>query len=190
MPAGQMEAAETLEYRPYVVANAIVEKAAFADVYDAYVLDYGANPEDAGFAEHLTTKAFTDLLVVGWAQKHEGAESVLTLYRGLPDPAMRMALLDDGALEAFGVSGCRRAGGAARGERHRGGSGARDPHDPLGPSDDHREAGQLVSGVLERAARPIGGIFFAQQDTFGGPAIENAIMAGLESAESVRKMLG
>ena len=159
MPAGQMEAAETLEYRPYVVANAIVEKAAFADVYDAYVLD-GANPEDAGFAEHLTTKAFTDLLVAGWAQKHEGAESVLTLYRGLPDPAMRMALLDDGALEAFGrpvadeLAALLEANGIAA-EAVREIRMTRWGHPMI-----IAKPGQLVSGVLERAARPIGGIFF------------------------------
>ncbi|MBI3890152.1 MAG: FAD-dependent oxidoreductase [Candidatus Wallbacteria bacterium] len=171
----QLRAMSAIHRRAYLVANVLLKRPILRDLYGGYTLggdDYG----DLGVAE--------------WPSRKPTKRSVLTLYRPFCDDISRPQLLVDGffgafqshardyMLRTFGRQGLK-------GEDIADVRLARWGHSMIYPS-----PGQLSDGVYEVAGRPLKGLWFACQDSFGAPCLEAALGAAFQSAAAAKKHLG
>lgn len=185
LPRAQYEAMRSLRYNAYLVANVMVNKAILPDLYDTYCL----TGRVADLRQDDLAVPFTDLLVANWAASEKHDRTIITLYHALPFEGSRFLLLQDESF--FTLQEEIRRGVLALLEQH--GLSDKDiaevrlarwGHPLVRP-----DKGLFSSGRLELASRPFGRIRFAQQDTYGAAAIENAIISATRAAASVSALL-
>lgn len=189
LPALQREAINALIYRPYLVANVLLDAPIPRSFFDLYLLADGIPPDKCQAA--LRTHKVTDVVIGHFARAGKQSRSILTLYHPLPYEEAKTTLLHTDAygqhveefrkllpdiLRMFNVSTK-----AVREIRL-----ARWGHPlPLAAK------GLLASGTLVRASQPVENrIFFCNQDNWALPSIETCLSVALDVAPQVREVLG
>jgi len=89
----KLDAINTLEYRPYVVANVLLQGQFNQDYYDIFLLGDGVYPEYSG--EASKNSFVTDMLNGQYARTRKLSRSVLTLYWPLPWAGSRFTLVTE-----------------------------------------------------------------------------------------------
>lgn len=182
---GKVDAIDRLVYRPYVVANVLVNARMRRDFYDLFLLGNGVYPSDTAGAEEFSRA--TDVVNGHFARRGHSPRSVLTLYWPLPWDTARFTLTPNVApLETYA------AGLAAR----------LDEVLPLlqlpkraveqvrlvrwGHALPIAAPGILAEGVADALRRPIADtIYFVEQDNWALPAVETCLL----EAESMASLI-
>lgn len=181
---------DALEYRAYLVANALVDdEPASRDWYEAFLL--GEPGLEPGRAEAESAKRKATDFVFGTYARPVSGRTVLTVYRALPFAGRRArpALLEDGAfdrvsaefrtqVEAEILPALGMKPSAVKGWRF-----SRFGHAlPLA------RTGLIASGVCDRLRAPFRDrIFFINQDNWALPAIETCLAETFAFAPQVRE---
>lgn len=178
LPAEQVDAISEMLYRPFMVANVMLNKPVMdRNVYDAYCKELP--PEST----------LGDITFADYAARAKGQASVLTCYFPLPRDNARGELLDDSRLpgqkkqlvaDLLSVLGPR-------------GLTAADIADVSFTRWGHpmvvAKPGQLARGVFDRAAKAHGRVLFAHMDNHGSACIESSFAAAETAVSGVRARL-
>lgn len=176
---------DSLQSRPYLVANALVRfpAAIHPPAFDLFCLK-GMAPEPPSFGRR-TDRDCTDLIFSSWSAGGEAAaEQILTLYRPFPLDGARHFLM------GFDVEKKKRELAAELHswlEQISPGSKVEGLRLTLwGHSLPLAKAGLIASGVLDRIATPIGKrIVFANQDDACNPAFETCLASARRAARQL-----
>jgi NAD(P)-binding Rossmann-like domain len=184
----KLQAMNQLQTFPYLVANVLLQSPIERDFYDCFLLGDGRNYPMNG--EELSQNPIvTDMVRGDYAREH-GPRSVLTLYWPLSWPAARFTLLLGDPWRHYTellVPQIRRMlslldvpESAVRQVRL-----ARWGHAMPIP-----RPGLIANGTVEMAARPIGNnLYFANQDNWALPAVENSLLDAKAVTDTIRRML-
>jgi hypothetical protein len=184
----KLQAMNQLETLPYLVANVLLHSPIERDFYDCFLLGDGVHYPMNG--EQLEQNPIvTDMLRGDYTREH-GPRSVLTLYWPLSWASARFTLLLNEPWQHYTgllVPQIRRMltlldvpESAVRQVRlTRWGHAMPIPR-----------PGLIANGTVERAARPIGNnLFFANQDNWALPAVENSLLDAKAVTDTIRGML-
>jgi hypothetical protein len=184
----KLQAMNQLSTLPYLVANVLLQSPIERDFYDCFLLGDGKNYPMNG--EELSQNPIvTDMLRGDYTREH-GPRSVLTLYWPLSWPAARFTLLLDDPWRHYTellVPQIRRMlslldvpESAVRQVRlTRWGHAMPIPR-----------PGLIANGTVEMAHRPIGNnLYFANQDNWALPAVENSLLDAKAVTDTIRGML-
>ncbi len=187
LPADQLSAIESMEWRAYVVANVLLKNPSTSPAYDLYCLK-NEIPHDAKKA--IGERVFTDVAFASWAQPDPTGHSVVSLFRPYPYSGGREELYSPGAFEKLKadftatIPDLLKTIGAETNpvvavRMSRWGHAL-----PLAAK------GLIANGTFEKASRPFGRIFFGQQDSWGSPCFESAVASARAAADLARKAVG
>jgi len=184
----KLQAMNQLSTLPYLVANVLLQSPIERDFYDCFLLGDGVHYPMNG--EQLEQNPIvTDMLRGDYTREH-GPRSVLTLYWPLSWESARFTLLLNDPWQHYTgllVPQLRRMltlldvpESAVRQVRlTRWGHAMPIPR-----------PGLIANGIVETAARPIGNnVFFANQDNWALPAVENSLLDAKSVTDTVRGML-
>lgn len=187
MPQEQYKAIEEMQYRGYIVGNAIYDQKISSPGFDLYCYE-GECPEEPR-AMRPPQRNFTDIVMGQWAQEDSGNISVVTAYRPLPFDGARqflfspmahqkhLAIIEQGMAEfetQLGLDKKRRKG--IRMTR-------------WGHSLPVASVGFIASGASKVVSSPIQDkIFFANQDNWANPAFECAYAAVEDAVEKLKSV--
>ena len=182
LPKEQYDLMNRILYRGYIVANAIYEKPLQSISYDLFCHE-GRFPEMPN-VKRQGDRVFTDLIFGTWAQNDYSKNGIITVYKPLPFDGARQFLFSPMAHEGNKAPIVKEIEKFAQGlginEKMKGIRLTRWGHSlPIASK------GLLASGYLEKMNRPVGKIFFANQDNYANPAFETAFTA----AEEVRNLI-
>jgi hypothetical protein len=184
----KLQAMNQLDTLPYLVANVLLHSPIERDFYDCFLLGDGKTYPMNG--EELSQNSIvTDMVRGDYAREH-GPRSVLTLYWPLSWASARMTLILDEPWKHYTellVPQIRRMlslldvpESAVRQVRL-----ARWGHAMPIP-----RPGLIANGTVETAARPIGNnLYFANQDNWALPAVENSLLDAKAVTDTIRGML-
>jgi phytoene dehydrogenase-like protein len=191
LPEAQRKAISTLEYRSYLVANALLRRPAdrifrhqaFRNGYELTRV-HGIDVAKVAAEDISKQKVYSDAILADFPIGRHPTHAVLTVYRPYPyvagQPDLLNATYDEMEAEI------RRELAAGLG--------------PHGLRTDDIEAirlarwghpmivtrpGQLADGTMRAAAQSQPGLYFAHTDVQGAPAYENALAAAFDAVESV-----
>lgn len=182
----KLEAFQHIEYRPYVVANVLLNTPLKQDFYDLFLLGDGVYPMGTQDAEAFSRP--TDVVTGHFARAGTDAANVLTLYWPLPWDTARFTLTPNvKPLQTYAAALAPRLDAILK-------------LLSLTPrSVDHvrlvrwghampiARPGFIAEGFAEAARRPIADrIFFAEQDNWALPAVETCLL----EAEAVAALIG
>lgn len=178
-----------LQYRSYLVANALLDGSPTNDFYDLYLL----GDADLGQRDRVTDVICANFAAPNKALRQTPSEtsSVLTLYRSLPYAGARAALLaPDAYTKLRGEFDTQLRESILpllgyRAEQLTGLRLARWGHPlPLAA------AGLISDGVVDALRKPFRErVFFAEQDNWALPAFETALAEALNSAPAIARQL-
>jgi hypothetical protein len=184
----KLQAMNQLQTLPYLVANVLLHSPIERDFYDCFLLGDGKNYPMSG--EELSQNPIvTDMLRGDYTREH-GPRSVLTLYWPLSWASARFTLLLNDPWEHYTgllVPQIRRMlslldvpESAVRQVRlTRWGHAMPIPR-----------PGLIANGTVEMASRPIGNnLYFANQDNWALPAVENSLLDAKAVTDTIRGML-
>jgi hypothetical protein len=175
-----------INYRGYIVANIILDRAYQMPSYELYCLE-GVMPQSPR-AMSPPKRAFTDVCLAGWVQSLSEGPSVLSIYKALPYDGARQFLFNPGSHEKqknqilAGVPGLLQAleipTAAVKGIRL-----TRWGHSlPLAA------VGMVSSGLVDIASRSIEDkIYFVNQDNWVNPSFESGLASAYEVAAILRR---
>lgn len=187
MPQAQHKAMSSIEYRSALLTNVLIKHKVEPNFYDQYIM---LGRKSRRGRREVDDMPFTDATLATFATHGHPERTVLGLYRGYPYKEGRSDLLQPGAYEKARAQVERKLPqllqalnipeSAVVDVRI-----ARWGH----PMPLHRP-GMIASGLLEKASAPIADrIFFAQQDNWANPCLENVFAASMEAVSKVRKIL-
>ncbi len=187
LDARKADAMFQLEYRPYLVANVLLDAPIQQDFYDAFLLESGEDfPMNVGEAPEGSR--VVDMLNGHYARPVDSKTSVLTLYWPLPWDDARWTLLIENGFQTYArelAPQIRRMlrlldvpSSAVRQVRMT----------RWGHALPIARPGLIADGVTEHLRRPIEDkIYFVNQDNWALPAVENSL---LDARHYTRQILG
>lgn len=185
VPDDQWDAMDTLKYRAYVVGNVLMKSPLKSPGYDVYCLR-GQVPGDP--KDEIQSRVWTDLTYATWAQDDQGAHGVLSLYRPYAYDGGRKELYQDGAYEKLKADFQNAVPTLVT-------QIGLDPANIVeirlsrwGHALPVAAKGLIADGTLERASKPIGRVFFGQQDNWASPCFESAFQCATGAADSARQV--
>ena len=186
--ADKYEAMNQIETSPYLVANILLQSPIERDFYDCFLLGDGVHYPMNG--EQLEQNPIVTDMIRGDFTREHGPRSVLTLYWPLSWATARFTLILNDPWQHYTgllVPQIRRMLGlldvaetAVRQVRlTRWGHAMPIPR-----------PGFIANRIVETAARPLGdNIFFANQDNWALPAVENSVLDAKAVADTIRARL-
>ncbi len=189
LPADQVKLMDDLNFRGYIVANAIFNNPIKSSGFDVYCFE-GQKPP-APMAMKQSNRAFSDVCFGTWAQDDQTSNGVLTVYKALPFDGARQFLFNPGAHDKHKRLIIEELKNFAKtvGVEWSDLKGMRMTR--WGHSLPVASKGLIESNYLENMSRSFGDkIFFANQDNWANPAFECSFAAATEAAQSVRKIVG
>ncbi len=189
LPEAQIKLMDDLNFRGYLVANAIFKKPFKSAGFDVYCFE-GEMPE-APMAMKQSKRAFSDVCFGTWAQDDKTQNGVMTVYKSLPFDGARQFLFNPAAHDKHKglISEELKNFSKTVGVDWNDLKGMRMTR--WGHSIPVADKGLIESGYLEKMCKPFGGkIFFANQDNWANPAFECSFAAATEAAAEVRKIVG
>jgi len=195
LPAAQLQALDTLDYRSYVVANVLLRRPMrrifsdkhFADGYELTRI-HGVDVRHAK-PEHLSARGvFSDIVNATFPIWGESDYAILTVYRPYPyahgRERLRYLTYDyvEAEIRCAVLEGLSQHG--LRGSDIEGVRLTRWGHPML-----IARPGQLAGGVMALAGRSHPGLYFSHTDVQGAPAIENALASAHATVEAVTAYL-
>lgn len=168
-------AMDRLEYRPYVVANVLLNGRFNRDFYDIFLLGDGEYPQSSG--EAALDSFVTDMLNGQYAREKFFDRSVLTLYWPLPYDTARFTLVTEESWRNYAealvpqlasiLSNVGMDKSNVRQVRMTRWGHAMPLHAPR----------LIVEGTTDDLRRPFeGAIYFVQEDNWALPAVENCLL--------------
>ncbi|MCB0369914.1 MAG: amine oxidase, partial [Bdellovibrionales bacterium] len=181
--SNQQKAMDSIEYRSYIVANVILKKNVSSVGYDLYCLS-GKKPEDPT-ALRPSAMGFSDMIFADWAQYEKSSPKVLTCYKPFPYQGARQYLLNPFAHDKhrdnllLDLKNYYQSIGLSQNDI------AAVRMTLWGHAVPLCQAGLASSKTLELASKPIGNIYFANQDNLVSPCYETAEQSALEAAQRI-----
>ncbi len=187
IPASQMQAMNTIEYRSFMVANVSLRRNIPSKGFDLYCLKKELPKVPSSAAPF--SKGFTDVIFSNWAQGDKGSPCTLTFYKAFPYQGARQFLLNPFAhnkhrdfllaelqnyypelgITASDIAAVRMT--------------------LWGHSVPVCRAQFASSPQLAVASQPIGTVVFANQDNFISPSYESSEQSALIAATQILKSL-
>jgi len=169
------DAMDQIDYRPYLVANVLLDGRFNREFYDIFLLGDGEYPRNTDEAEQ--DPFITDMLNGHYAREKSFNRSVLTLYWPIPYPGGRFTLIVEEAWRNYAenivaqldsiLSHVGMTRSAIRQVRMTRWGHAMPLHRP----------GLIVNGTVDELRRPYEGkVYFVQEDNWALPAVENCLL--------------
>ncbi len=172
----KFNAMHQINYRPYVVANVLLEAPITRDFYDTFLLYDGNFPTNDGEAEAYSR--VVDMLSGHYARPEPAPRSVLTLYWPLPWGTGRFTLLPQSKpLEAYGESLAPQVRRMLELLKVPESAVRQVRMTRWGHAMPFAKPGLIAFGTAEASRRPLEGtVFFVEQDNWALPAVENCLL--------------
>ncbi|MDD4976275.1 MAG: FAD-dependent oxidoreductase [Bacteriovorax sp.] len=188
IPENQTAIIDQMNYRGYLVCNAIYKGAFESPAYDVYCME-GSMPTSPS-AMKPPKRAFSDVCLGSWAVDDKTNYGVLTVYKALPYDGARQFLFNPGAHDKHKNLILAELSNFAKtcGIDHSKLKGVRMTR--WGHSIPVAGTGMISSGKLALMSKPImNSIFFANQDNWANPAFECAYEVADTASELIRKII-
>jgi protoporphyrinogen oxidase len=187
LPDDQIDAIDSLDYRAFVVANVLLKNPIKSPGYDVFSMT-GEVPKDP--KKEIANRVYTDLTFANWSQGDQTAHGVVSLFRPYPYDGGRKELYKPTAFDKIKADFKTAVPTLLT-------SMGIDPASVVeirlsrwGHALPCAKKGLIADGTVEKASRPIGKVFFGQQDNWASPCFESAIAAATFAADSARKAAG
>lgn len=188
LPAAQIKLMDDLQYRGYIVGNAIFNKPFTSASFDLYCFE-GTKP-DMPAAMRPVKRAFSDVCFGSWAQDDKTQNGVLTVYKAIPYEGGRQFLFNPGSHDKHKkiINEELKNFSAAVGLNYSDIKGLRMTR--WGHSLPVANRNLIASGYVEEMSKPLGGkIFFANQDNWANPAFECSFAAALSATSEIQSFV-
>ena len=188
MPLDQIKLMDALQYRGYLVGNAIFNQPFKSKSFDVYCFE-GSKPEMPA-AMRPVKRAFSDVCFGSWAQDDQTQNGVLTVYKAIPYDGGRQFLFNPDAHNKHKkiITEELRNFTATVGLSFADIKGMRMTR--WGHSLPVASRNLIGSGHLEKMSRPVAGrVFFANQDNWANPAFECSFAAALAAISEIKRLV-
>lgn len=188
IPSDQARIMDNMNYRGYLVCNAIYEGPLTSPGFDVYCMD-GTMPIDPS-AMKPPKRAFSDVCFGTWATEDKSPYGVMTIYKSLPYDGARQFLFNPGAHDKHKnlILGELPNFAKTCGVDHSKLKGVRMTR--WGHSIPVASTNLIASGQLALMNKPIqNSIYFANQDNWANPAFECAFEVAAIATNLIRERI-